>query len=116
MCNYIMKLLLFLEKYSTSKDDNKITYVMVPADHKVYEYPYNMEDRIKYIIKNITNLIDRDFDYIVKKEKNGNFEDIKGLISYNIEIKASKYIDTHRKEMEKMGFKLEGKNYVLTIN
>jgi hypothetical protein len=116
MCNYIMKLLLFLEKYSTNKDDNKITYVMVPADHKVYPFPYNMEDRVKSIIKNITNLIDRDFDYVVKKEKNGTFETIKGLVNYNIEVKASKYIDTHRKEMEKMGFKLEGKNYILTIN
>ncbi len=116
MCNYIMKLLLFLEKYSTSKDDNKITYVMVPADHKVYPFPYNMEDRLKHIIKKITDLIDRDFDYVIKKEKNGNFEGIKGLISYNIEVKASKYIDAHRKEMENMGFKLEGKNYVLIIN
>jgi hypothetical protein len=116
MCNYIMKLLLFLEKYSTSKDDNKITYVMVPADHKVYSFPYNMEDRIKYVIKQITELIDRDFDYVVKKERNGTFEKIKGLVNYNIEVKASKYIDTHRKEMEKMGFKLDNKLYVLTIN
>ena len=116
MCNYIMKLLLFLEKYSTSKDDNKITYVMVPADHKVYQFPYNMEDRIKYIIKKITDLIDRDFDYVVKKEKNGTFESIKGLVNYNIEVKTSKYIDAHKKEIEKMGFKLIKNNYVLNIN
>jgi hypothetical protein len=115
MCNYIMKLLLFLEKYSTTKDDNKITYVMVPANHKVYPFPYNMEDHLKYIIKKITDLIDRDFDYVVKKEKNGTFEKIKGLISYTIEVKASKYIDAHRKEMEKMGFELVKNNYVKTV-
>jgi hypothetical protein len=115
MCNYIMKLLLFLEKYSTTKDDNKITYVMVPADHKVYPFPYNMEDHIKYIIKKITDLIDRDFDYVVKKEKNGTFESIKGLVSYTIEVKASKYIEAHRKDMEKMGFKLVKNNYVKTV-
>jgi hypothetical protein len=111
-----MKLLLFLEKYSTSKDNNKITYVMVPADHNVYPFPYNMEDRVKSIIKKITGLIDRDFDYVVKKEKNGSFEDIKGLISYNIEVKANKYIDAHSKEMDKMGFKLVKNTYILNIN
>lgn len=117
MCNYIMKLLLFLEKYSTSKDDNKVTYVMIPADHKVYPFPYNMEDRLKSIIKKIMVLIDnRDFDYIIKKEKNGSFEDIKNLISYTIEVKASKYIDAHIKEMEKMGFKLEKNTYTMIVN
>ncbi len=116
MCNYIMKLLLFLEKYSTSKDENKITYVMVPADHKVYPFPYNMEDRVKHIIKQITNLIDRDFDYVVKKEKNGKFEGMKGLVNYNIEVKSNKYIDAHRKEMEQMGFELIKNNYILNIN
>ncbi len=116
MCNYIMKLLLFLEKYSTSKEDNKITYVMVPADHKVYPFPYNMEDRIKYVIKKIKDMIDRDFDYIVKKEKNGTFEGMKGLVNYVMEVKASKYIDAHSKEMEKMGFNLVKNNYILNIN
>jgi hypothetical protein len=89
---------------------------MVPADHKVYPFPYNMEDRIKYIIKKITDLIDRDLDYVVKKEKNGTFESIKGLVNYNIEVKASKYIDAHKKEMEKMGFELIKNNYVKNIN
>ena len=116
MCNYIMKLLLFLEKYSTTKDDNKITYVMVPADHKVYPFPYNMEDRLKYIIKKIMGLIDREFDYVIKKEKNGTYENIKGLISYTMEVKTSKYIDAHRKEMEQMGFELVKNIYVNLIN
>ena len=116
MCNYIMKLLLFLEKYSTTKDDNKITYVMVPADHKVYPFPYNMEDRLKYIIKKIMGLIDREFDYVIKKEKNGTYENIKGLISYTMEVKTSKYIDAHRKEMEQMGFELVKNIYVKLIN
>jgi DNA polymerase III delta prime subunit len=115
MCNYIMKLSLFLEKYSTTKDDNKITYVMVPANHKVYPFPYNMEDRVKHIIKTITTMIDREFEYVVRKEKNGSFENIDNLVSYVIDIKANKYIDAHSKEMAKMGFKLVKNNYNLII-
>ena len=116
MCLYIMKLSLFLEKYSTTKDDNKITYVMVPANHKVYQFPYNLEDRVKYTIKHITDLIDREFDYVVKKDKKGSFEGIDNMINYVIEVKTNKYIDAHFKEMEKMGFKLVKNTYILTID
>jgi len=115
MCLYIMKLSLFLEKYSTTKDDNKITYVMVPANHKVYQFPYNLEDRVKYTVKSIQDLIDREFDYVVKKEKKGSFEDIDNMNNYIIEVKSNKYIDDKKKDMEKMGFKLVNKLYVLTI-
>jgi hypothetical protein len=90
---------------------------MVPSDHKVYEFPYNMEDRVKHIIKKIMGLIDnREFDYVVKKEKNGSFEGIKNLISYTVEVKVSKYITAHSKEIEKMGFKLVKNTYILNIN
>jgi hypothetical protein len=110
-----MNLSLFLEKYSTSKDDNKITYVMVPANHKVYQFPYNLEDRVKYTIKHITDLIDREFDYVVKKDKKGSFEGINNMVNYIIEVKSNKYIDEKKKDMEKMGFKLVNKLYVLTV-
>jgi hypothetical protein len=110
MCDYIKNLLLYLEKYSTSKDDNKITYIMVPANHKKYDFPFNLEDRIKFIITQVKNIVQRDFDYVVKKEKNGKFENINNLISYNIEIKLSKYIEQNKKELEKIGFKFNSNN------
>jgi hypothetical protein len=115
MCEYIMKLLLYLEKYSTSKDDNKITYVILPSDHKKYPFPYNLEDRIKHIIKNITTIIKREFDYKVIKEKNGEYETINNLPNYIIEIKINKYIEENSKELEKlfnnMGKFKKEKNY-----
>ncbi len=115
MCLYIMKLSLFLEKYGTTKDDNKITYVMVPVDHKIYQFPYNLEDRVKYTIKFITDIINRDFNYVVKKEKNGNYEGINNMINYVIEVESNKYIDARKIDMERMGFKLVKNNYVLNI-
>ncbi len=117
MCNYIKNLLLYLEKYSTSKDDNKITYVMIPANHKKYEFPYNLEDRVKHIINEVKNIIQRDFDYVVKKEKNGEFEGNNNLTSYNIEVKLSKYIEQNKKDLEKLGFKFGKSNFIsISIN
>ena len=69
ICEAIKNKLLYLEKYSTSEDNNKITYVMIPKDHPIYPFPYNLEDRIKFIIKNIKSIIHNTSDIIVKKKK-----------------------------------------------
>ena len=64
ICHMIIYNLLVLEKYSKSKDKNKITYIMVPNNHPIYPFPYNLEDRIKHIINEL-ELTDK--DYLVKK-------------------------------------------------
>ena len=53
ICELIKNKFLELEKYSTGKD--KITYVIIPFNHKKYKFPYNLEDRKDYIISNIKN-------------------------------------------------------------
>ncbi len=116
MCNYIMSLLMYLEKYSTTKDGNKMTYMMIPNNHPKYEFPYNLEDRVKNTINNIKSIIDRDFDYVVEKEKNGKFENLKNLPNYIVKIKRDKYIDENINDIKKMGFKEEGKMLVQNIN
>jgi len=77
ICNVIKKKLLILEKYSKSKNKNKITYVMIPKNHPTIPFPYNLEDRIKYIIEKLelTN------NYLVKKVKENKFD------KYTITIK-----------------------------
>ena len=61
ICYHIRDKMLELEKYSTDADKNKKTYIMVPANHKEYKFPYNLEDRTtmlkEYIKKNISNKI-----------------------------------------------------------
>ena len=69
ICNEIRDKLLFLEKYSTSKDGNKITYMMIPLNHPIYPFPYNLEDRIKYKMKQINKIADRPVDILTKKIK-----------------------------------------------
>lgn len=69
ICHMIRDSLLVLEKYSKSKDKNKITYIMVPNNHPIYPFPYNLEDRIKHIINEL-ELTDK--DYLVKKSTKDN--------------------------------------------
>jgi len=101
MCNNIKIMLLYLEKYSTSKDNNKITYLMVPSDHPTLVFPYNLEDRIKYILQKVKDIVQREFDYVVKKDKKGVFDTITNLQSYTIEIKNNKLMEEHKVKLEK---------------
>jgi hypothetical protein len=88
---------------------------MVPNNHPKYEFPYNLEDRVKNTISNIKSIIDRDFDYEVKKDKKGTFENLTNLPNYVVEVKRNKYIDDNIRDILKMGFKEDGKMLVLNI-
>jgi hypothetical protein len=54
LCNLIKEKLLELEKYSTGNE--KKTYMMIPSNHPIYQFPYNLEDRLEYIKKQIKEL------------------------------------------------------------
>jgi hypothetical protein len=51
LCDQIKERLLILEKYSI--DSKKKTYAIIPTNHKKYKFPYNLEDRMEYILNNI---------------------------------------------------------------
>ena len=116
VCDFIKEKLLFLEKYSTTAQKNKVTYVMVPFDHPEYKYPFNLEDRIKYIISELKSKIGREIDYKTVKENNGKFLNQKNLPSYKIEFLDNKYTQASKKDLEKLGFKLENKKWSLKID
>ena len=116
ICEQIKNILMYLEKYSTSKDNNKLTYVMIPADHPIYEFPYNLEDRVKARIKQVKKLVKRDFDSVVKKMNDGEFMGKKNMKSYFIEIKKDKYISQYHTELERMGFRFDNNKYIMIID
>ena len=62
-----VKEMLEKEKYSTDKDKNKMTYIRIPANHPKYPFPYNLEDRIKYLIGKIRTEIKHTIDITVTK-------------------------------------------------
>ena len=112
ICNELKNKLLYLEKYSTSKDGNKMTYVMIPANHSIYEFPFNLEDRIKYFIKETNKACDRQVDVQVKKLKGGNFlgKELKDVSSYELTFKNEKFIEKEtniQEKLNKLGYTLE---------
>jgi superfamily II DNA or RNA helicase len=84
ICDIIRDKLFDLEKYATKKDGNKMTYLIIPSNHKLFPFPLNMEDRIKQILNDIkreTRMAVNPTINVIKK--NGNFPDIK-YVSYEI--------------------------------
>jgi len=77
ICNIIKDRLLFLEKYSTTKDNNKYLYMIIPSNHPIYEFPYNLEDRITYIINQLQNKITILLTYRLENIKNGIFLNVR---------------------------------------
>jgi len=121
ICNELRNKLLYLEKYSTKKDNNKITYVMVPANHPTLPFPFNLEDRIKNRIDAINLLAEREVEVKTKKIKGGEFLSRKSddLISYELTFKNEKFINQNpdvKKGFEKLGCNLDGNEWKLILS
>lgn len=52
ICENIKKELLHREKYQKG---NQMTYVIIPANHEKYTFPYSLVDRYQYVVKEINN-------------------------------------------------------------
>lgn len=86
LCNIIKEKLLYLEKYSTDEKNNKLTYVIIPKNHPIFPFPYNLEDRAKYIINILKNKIPYDFTYKIVKLNKGVFYNINDKLLHSYEI------------------------------
>jgi len=47
VCSNIKRILLHLEKYSMGKE--KKMYIIIPTNHSIFPFPYNIEDRIEHL-------------------------------------------------------------------
>jgi len=114
ICDEIRDKLFDMEKYSTTKDGNKMTYLIVPANHPTIPFPLNLEDRIKNlltIIQRETHLTLEPKIDIVKMGK-GRYPDIK-YVKYIIEFDSSmnKFSDI----LESNGFVKKGNKWMIQI-
>lgn len=100
VCNKMKEVLLNLEKYS---EDNT-TYCIIPENHPIYEFPYNLKDRSKFIVNKISE----------KFNVNINVEKIKEVKGYKISCMDSKDID--KQFMIENKFELNGKSWIRIIN
>ena len=69
--------------YESAK--NKMTYMIIPKNHSIYPFPYNLEDRVKYIKDQINEKIKFDIKLTIKsiKQKVDNIN----VLAYRMEIK-----------------------------
>jgi DNA polymerase III delta prime subunit len=109
LCLELKNKLLYLEKYSTSKDNNKMTYMIIPYNHPTYPFPYNLEDRIKNYIKKIINIANRNIDISVEKIKNNS------IIQYKLSFNNDKYLDHIHNELFNLNCKLENEKWIIII-
>jgi hypothetical protein len=68
LCEEIKTKLIEQEKYSKGKD--KMTYIMVPINHKTLKFPLNLEDRSVYLQNKINQLLATNIKFVIKENKN----------------------------------------------
>ena len=114
ICSKIEDKMYDMEKYSTQIDNNKMTYLIIPANHpsKEYIFPLNLEDRTKMILNNIQQEIPTIINPTIKTHNfNGTYDDIK---YHYYEIHFDKNIDKIATVLEKYAATKE-KNGCYTI-
>jgi hypothetical protein len=118
ICNKIKERLLFLEKYSTAKKSNKLTYIMIPANHPDYKFPYNLEDRVKYIYDKIKDKIKFKLDMKTKtvKAKVKSVDKTEDVDTYVIEINADKKLEDFADFLKSLDGKLVKGKWTILVN
>lgn len=114
ICDTIRDKLFDFEKYSTTKDKNKMTYLIIPANHPVLKFPANLEDRTKYILNDIQRETRTTINPIIHviDLKEGRFSDIK-YVKYEIEFDDS--MDKFKDIMEMHGAIKRGKKWIIVV-
>lgn len=113
ICDVIRDKLFDLEKYSTTADGNKMTYLIVPANHPTIPFPLNLEDRMKHILNTIQRetrtTIDAKIDVIPRK---GRFEDIK-YVSYKLIFESN--MDKYSEIMKSQGAQKQNGKWIIVL-
>jgi hypothetical protein len=103
ICDKVKNKLLELEKY----DNNNITYIIIPSNHLIYPFPYNIKDRCDFIANKITSEFTNgniSIDYDKKKKE------------YTIIVKNNDKINKNENFMKELKFEKIGVNWKLIIN
>ena len=76
--------------------------MMIPYNHPKYEFPYNLQDRLKYVMEKINILLKQKntFKTIKEKDKNEN-------VFYTLTFTNEKFMTENKSEIEKLEFTLK---------
>lgn len=114
VCNKIEARMLFLEKYATEKDKNKVSYVLIPIDHPDLPFPYNLEDRVESIISKLKTAIGSKIDVSTKQIKKTTGKE-KGMPSYEIHIKDNDKVKDHIDILKKQKATKQSGSWVILV-
>ncbi len=112
LCTQIKEKLLFLEKYSTGK--NNKTYTIIPFNHNNFIFPLNLEDRIRYVRDKFNTYEKSKTNFNISKKNNGIFlnKRDKSLASYEVSFTFKDKITKNSEELlDKYSFIKKGNNY-----
>ena len=124
ICNIIRDKLFAMEKYATTNDNNKMTYLIIPVNHPIYPFPLNLEDRIKNILNNIQRETRMSINATIKpikistsrsasdEETINMFDDV-NYIKYEIEFNET--MDKFKSIMEMYGAVKKGKKWIIVV-
>lgn len=113
ICDDICDKLFALEKYSTTKDKNKMTYLIIPANHPTIPFPLNLEDRVKFILDNIQRETRVPLDVKIKvNASNGKFKDIK-YVWYLVEFENS--MNKFEDVLKQYGAEKKGGKWIIKV-
>ena len=103
---------------------------MIPIDHPKLKFPLNLEDRVEFIIKKLesefgvspqslkkkSDSFSKKLNLSIKEDKNGQFNEIKNLPTYNITINNINEIkDKIIDQLTKEGFVYEKSKNIWTL-
>lgn len=111
LCHNIMDKLLLLEKYAKGKD--KMTFIIVPENHKKYKFPYNLEDRYEHIKNKIKNEIKIKLN-IEATSKNVKVDN-NTVTNYQIKISDTDKITQYKDFLTQLGFNTSEKIWTIKI-
>lgn len=114
ICENIQGKLLFLEKYSTSKKKNKMTYMIIPSNHPKYKFPYNLEDRKDHIVNSIKEKIKFKIDLSVR-ETHSKIQN-ENITTYTIELTNNNDLNDFADFLKTLGFVLNGKKWTVDVD
>jgi hypothetical protein len=102
--------MLFNEKY----EEGGKTWMIVPANHPIYPFPFNLKDRVDKILGELEVL---GIKGSVKKLGNGIFEGIreKDYVRYKICFGAGGSVEIHTDRLIGLGFVLEGNTWSMVV-
>ena len=89
LCKLIRDELLHREKHSGGK--NKMTYMMIPKNHEEYPFPYNLEDRVEYIIEQIKENIKFKINIAIKETTVKKLIEHQIIVSYTDKQELAKF-------------------------